>query len=54
MMQTITRLEQRIAQCTQDMHRGSRDMDTVTAEIQDAKSEISALKRKFVNRFYYF
>jgi len=53
-LQTISRLETKIEQCKKDMQSGARDMDSANADIQAAQSELTSLKRKYVNMFYYF
>jgi hypothetical protein len=36
------------------MQSGAKDVDGATADIQAAQQEITSLKRKYVNLFYYF
>lgn len=52
--ESIAKLETRLLQYEAEMRMGSRDMDSVMADIRRTKAEIVQLRRKHLNTFYYF
>jgi hypothetical protein len=43
-----------IALLHDERRRGSRDIDAVEADIRAKQAEITELRRKYLNYFYYF
>ena len=53
-MQSIQKIEKRIAALEQEKFGVGRDIDSLNEEIAAAQNEIVQLKRKYLNFFYYF
>jgi hypothetical protein len=53
-LQTIKGLEYQIQSLQRERQMGARDMDAIEKDIRNYQSQITDLRRKHINYFYYF
>lgn len=53
-LQAVDSLEARILELKAEKRFGTREIDQIEGEMKDMRNEITRLRRRYLNYFYYF
>jgi hypothetical protein len=54
MIQAVAELEEKVVRLKAEKRLGVREIDSIDSDIKEATNEITLLRRKYLNTFYYF